>query len=125
MGFCEGLEIETGVVRSLQKCLCDHCQRGWAPEVLAEGKEFSGVHEALQMPLGLVDFSFLVENMKRRFAVHSDSFQWIAPSKDGLLLATISKDKSCKIFDVVNFGFFSLLFLSFFSFFCTQPLQLQ
>jgi len=63
--------------------------------------------------------------MKRRFAVRSDSFQWIAPSKDGLLLATISKDKSCKIFDVVNFGFFFLLLLSFFSFFCTQPLQLQ
>jgi len=59
-----------------------------------------------------------------RPVVHPDSFQWIAPSKDGLLLATTSKDKSCKIFDVVNFGllfspfqfFFSLLF-SFFFFF--------
>jgi len=44
-----------------------------------------------------------VEFMKH-FRAHLEPFQGLSVSKDGLLLATISTDKACKIFDVVNFG---------------------
>lgn len=48
----------------------------------------------------------------KHFRAHLGKVVDMATSSDGLLLCTVSDDKSMKVFDVINFGELSLLHLS-------------
>jgi len=49
----------------------------------------------------------------KHFRSHLDVVQCIDASRDGSLLATVGKDKACKVFDVVNFDMINMIKLDY------------